>query len=77
MSPLPINTADAVILSIILAVVTLIIRGMLKGRIKSCDCSSCAGNCGSCNQACAAPRIKLNDQQLAELRKIDQRAREI
>lgn len=73
---LPINVADAVILSIIVTLMALIIRGMLQGRIKSCDCNSCAGNCGSCGKACATPRINLNEQQLAELREIDQRARE-
>lgn len=76
MTGFPINAADAVILSIVVAVVALIIRGMLQGRIKSCDCDSCAGNCGSCGQTCATPRIKLNEQQLAELHEIDQRARE-
>ena len=56
------NGVDIVILSLLAAIVALIIRGMLKGTVKGCD-----GDCGSCGSACAAPRIKISDEDLARI----------
>ena len=70
MQPIPLNIADAVVLAVIIVIVTLIVRGMLHGSIS-------AGDCGSCGSRCAAPHIKLNRKQRAQLREIDRRAKEI
>ena len=77
MQPIPLNIADAVVLAVIIVIVTLIVRGMLHGSIRTCDSTSCAGDCGSCGSRCAAPHIKLNRKQRAHLREIDRRAKEI
>ncbi len=60
---------DAIVVIALVAVLTLIIRGMLRGTIKNCE-----GNCGSCGQACSAPRLRLTAEQEAQLAKIDERS---
>ena len=62
--------ADVIVIAVLACVLALIVRGMLRGTIKSCE-----GNCGSCGQACSAPRLRLTDEQKAQLAKIDERAR--
>lgn len=42
------NAATILISAVLLLIVGLIIRGMLRGRIKTC------GDCGSCSGACAS-----------------------
>lgn len=44
------NAATILISAVILVVVGLIIRGMVRGKIKTC------GDCGSCSGACASER---------------------
>ena len=68
------NMADIVVLSLLAIVVGLIIRGMLGGAIKTCDTSSCSGNCGNCGSKCATPRITLTEAQQAQLQEIDRKA---
>ena len=70
------NTTDIAILGVVFAVMALIVRGMLRGTVKTCDPSSCSGNCNSCRVAGNCPSIKLSDDQLAELADIDRRAKE-
>ena len=67
------NVADLVVLSIICAIVTLIVRGMMRGTIRTCDSTSCAGECGSCGHVCATPRLQLSEEQLKQLRELDQK----
>ena len=43
------NAATIIISAVLLAVVFLIVRGMLKGRIKTCgDCADCGSPCAGC-----------------------------
>ncbi len=67
------NIADLVVLSIICAIVALIVHGMMRGTIKTCDSASCAGNCAACGHVCATPRITLSEEQLEQLRELDQK----
>ena len=76
MGPISLNTADFIVLSIIICVVALIVRGMLRGSIKTCDSSSCSGSCGTCGSRCANPRIRLSQKQLDELDRLTRQARE-
>ena len=62
MASFALSGIDVVILSLIVVVMALIIRGMLKGTVKGCD-----GDCGSCGSACAAPRIKISEEDLARI----------
>lgn len=73
----PFNAIDIAILSAVFAVMALIVRGMVRGTVKTCDPTSCSGNCHSCHIAGSCPSIKLSEAQLAELAAIDQRAKEM
>ncbi len=43
------NAATIIITAALLVVVGLIVRGMLRGRIRTCgDCGSCGSACGGC-----------------------------
>ena len=43
------NAATIVISAVILVIVGLIIRGMARGKVKTCgDCGSCGSPCGGC-----------------------------
>ena len=43
------NAATIVISAVLLGVVVLIVRGMLRGRIKTCDtCGACGSGCSAC-----------------------------
>ncbi len=70
------NLVDIPILVVLAAVIALIVRGMLRGSIKTCDSSSCSGNCGSCSSQCDAPRIKLSREQIAQLDALTKQATE-
>ena len=61
--------ADVIVIAVLACVLALIVRGMLRGTIKSCE-----GNCGSCGHVCSAPRLKLTDEQKAQLAEIDKRS---
>ena len=67
------NVADVIVLSVIIAICALIIRGMLRGSIRTCDSASCGGDCGSCGHVCSTPRIKLTEEQLAQLSALDEK----
>ena len=76
MTTITFNTVDAAILSAVFAIMVLIVRGMLRGTIRSCDPSSCGGNCHSCKLADERPQLHLSESQLSELATIDRRAKE-
>lgn len=61
--------ADVVIVVALVCVLTLIVRGMLRGTIKGCE-----GNCGSCGHVCGTPRLRMTEEQLAQLAEIDKRS---
>jgi len=44
------NAATVLISAAILAAVVFIVRGMVKGKIKTC--SDCGGSCSACRGAC-------------------------
>ena len=67
------NPIDVVILCLVFRVVTLIIRGMLRGTIRTCDSTSCAGDCGNCGHVCSSPRIRLTAEQHEQLRALDEK----
>lgn len=67
------NVADIVVLSIIIGICALIVRGILRGSIRTCDPTSCSGNCGSCGTQCATPRLRLTKEQMAQLDALDQK----
>ena len=55
------NAATILISAVLIIIVGLIIRGMVRGRIKTCgDCGSCGGACASSGDgqsACSACRF--------------------
>lgn len=67
------NPVDILILTVIGVIVALIVRGMLRGSIRTCDSAACAGDCGACGHVCATPRIRLTDEQLAQLKALDEK----
>ena len=71
------NLVDIPILTILATVIVLIVRGMLRGTIRTCDSTSCSGNCGSCGRRCATPRIKLSREQIAQLDALTEHAKEV
>lgn len=71
------NLVDIPILAILATVIVLIVRGMLRGTIRTCDSTSCSGNCGSCGSRCATPRIKLSREQIAQLDALTEQAKEV
>lgn len=71
------NLVDIPILAILASVVALIIRGMLRGTIRTCDSTSCSGNCGSCGSKCSTPHLKLSREQIAQLDALTEQAKEV
>jgi len=67
------NLVDIPALVILGTVIALIVRGMLRGTIRTCDPASCSGSCDSCRTSCSTPRIKLTDEQLAQLKALDEK----
>ncbi len=67
------NVADVVVLSIIVFICMLILRGMLRGTIRTCDSTGCAGDCASCGHVCSSPRIRLTAEQIEQLRALDEK----
>ena len=76
MGPIPLNLADVIVLSVVIALVVLIVRGMLRGTIRPCDPAICSGSCESCGSQCASPRIHLTKEQLDELDALTRKAKE-
>ena len=70
------NLVDIPILAILATVIVLTIRGMVRGTIRTCDSTSCSGNCGSCGSRCATPRLKLSREQIAQLDALTEQAKE-
>lgn len=62
---------DILVLLVVGVAMALIIRGMLRGSIRSCDSSACAGDCGSCGQSCKPGSFTLSEEQKAQLAEID------
>lgn len=67
------NLVDILILTIIGIMIALIVRGMLRGTIRTCDSDACSGDCGACGHVCSTPRIRLTDEQLAQLKALDEK----
>ena len=72
MAIVDLNGADAIIICILIALMTSIIRGMLRGYIRTCG-GGCNGNCSGCGGACVNPKLRLSNEQLAELDELDRK----
>ena len=71
------NLVDIPILAVLAIVIVLIVRGMVRGTIRTCDSTSCGGDCGSCGSRCATPRLKLTREQIAQLDALTEQAKEV
>ena len=74
---MPQSPIDFVMLGIVFAALALIVRGMARGTVGTCDPGGCGGTCARCKRPCARLELTLSDAQRAELRAIDERAREM
>lgn len=63
------NAGNIVALLFVALVVGFALNSVIRGH--ALDCSSCSGDCGGCGGSCKNPKLKLSQEQLAQLDELD------